>query len=219
MRFPLEKIKRLAYIREKGKILWFTPAFDDSVHLQWLCLSEKRRQSQVEITHPMKNPSNHQKLRRAMMTENSTPACHEEGDPYTALVKSGRQSGARICRREWMIICTVICVRGPRWSTGTSFVRGSIANQSHSTCVEQRNLVRSSSNWRCGSWKLLKERSYKVCACSPARDRKAGDSGMLIAEDPLSGRRVQPTSRGPSAPRRPDGRGFSDGTRGCRAEQ
>jgi hypothetical protein len=70
--FPLEKIKRLAYIREKGKIFWFTPAFDNSVHLQWLCLSEKRRQSQVEITHPMKNPSHHQKLRRAVISAFAT---------------------------------------------------------------------------------------------------------------------------------------------------
>jgi hypothetical protein len=48
---------------------------------------------------------------------------------------------------------------GPRWSTGRIFVRGSMANQNQIICVEQRNLVRSSSNWRCGSQRLRKERS------------------------------------------------------------
>jgi hypothetical protein len=37
------------------------------------------------------------------------------------------------------------------------------------------------------------ERSCKVCACSPARDRKAGDGGLTVAEDPCCGGRVQPT--------------------------
>ncbi len=49
-------------------------------------------------------------------------------------------------------------------------------------------LVRSSSSWR-----LEKQRPCKICACSPARDRKARESGSPRAEDPLSGRRVQPT--------------------------
>ena len=36
------------------------------------------------------------------------------------------------------------------------------------------------------------ERSCKVCACSPARVRKAGDGGLTVAEDPCCGGRVQP---------------------------
>jgi hypothetical protein len=51
-------------------------------------------------------------------------------------------------------MCAAFWVRGPRWSTGRIFVRGSMANQSQSTCVEQRSLVRSSSNLRCGSRRL-----------------------------------------------------------------
>jgi hypothetical protein len=68
-----------------------------------------------------------------------------------------------------MTLCAKFCVRGPRWSTGIIFVQGSMASQSQITCVEQRNLVRSSSNCRCGSQRLRKERSCKVCAYSPAR--------------------------------------------------
>ena len=64
-------------------------------------------------------------------------------------------------------------------------------------------LVRSSSSCRCGSQRVQKVRSCKVCACSPARDRKAGDGRLAVAEDPLSGGRIQPTSRAPSVPRRP----------------
>jgi hypothetical protein len=67
-----------------------------------------------------------------------------------------------------------------------------MASQSQSTCAELRSLVRSSSSWRCGSWRLEKQRPCKICACEPSRDRKAGDSGLPIAEDPLSSRRVQP---------------------------
>jgi hypothetical protein len=67
-----------------------------------------------------------------------------------------------------------------------------MANQSQSTCVEQRSLVRSSSNWRCGSRRLQKERWCKVCAYSPARVRKARDGGLAVAEDTLGSGRVQP---------------------------
>jgi hypothetical protein len=87
----------------------------------------------------------------------------------------------------------MFCVRGPSWSTGRSFVQGSIANHSHSTCVALRSLVRSSSNWRCGSQRLRKKRSCKVCACSRARDRKAGDGGLPVAEDPFGRGSIQPT--------------------------
>ena len=34
------------------------------------------------------------------------------------------------------------CVRGPRYSTGRILVRGSMTNQTHSTCVAQRSRVR-----------------------------------------------------------------------------
>ncbi len=67
-----------------------------------------------------------------------------------------------------------------------------MASQSQITCVEQRNLVRSSSNCRCGSQRLRKERSCKVCAYSPARVRKASDRGLSVAEDTFSGGRIQP---------------------------
>ncbi len=72
----------------------------------------------------------------------------------------------------------MFCARGPRWRTGRSFVQGSMASQSHSSCVELRSLVRRSSSWRCGSRRWQKKRSCKVCACSPARVRKAGDAGL-----------------------------------------
>jgi hypothetical protein len=36
------------------------------------------------------------------------------------------------------------------------------------------------------------ERSCRVCACSPARDRKAGDGGLSVAEDPFGSRKIQP---------------------------
>jgi len=35
------------------------------------------------------------------------------------------------------------------------------------------------------------ERSCKICACSPARVRKARDGCLTVAEDPLCGRRIQ----------------------------
>ena len=87
-----------------------------------------------------------------------------------SLVKSGRQPGAKMCRREWTTVCAAFCVRGPRWSTGRIFVQGSMTSQSHSTWEQLRSLVRSSSNCRCGRWSWKKKRSCRVCACSPARD-------------------------------------------------
>jgi hypothetical protein len=63
-----------------------------------------------------------------------------------------------------MTLCAMFCVRGPRESTGRIFVEGSMASQSHSTCLAQRSWVRSSSNWRCGKWRWKKKRSCRVCA-------------------------------------------------------
>ena len=91
-----------------------------------------------------------------------------------------------------MTLCAAFCVRGPRYSTGRSFVQGSMASQSHSSWVELRSLVRSSSSWRCGRWRWQKKRSCKVCACSPARVRKARDGGLSVAKDPFGSGRVQP---------------------------
>jgi hypothetical protein len=73
----------------------------------------------------------------------------------------------------------------------------------------------------------LEVRKLEVGEAAPMQDLRVlasagqpgGDSGMPIAEDPLSGRRVQPTSRAQSTPLLCDERGFSDGTRGCRAGQ
>ncbi len=67
-----------------------------------------------------------------------------------------------------------------------------MTNHSQSTCFELRSLVCSSSNCRCGRWRWQKERSCKICACSPARVRKARDDRLTVAEDPLCGRRIQP---------------------------
>ena len=68
----------------------------------------------------------------------------------------------------------------------------SMASQSQSTCWELRSLVRSSSNWRCGSWRLQKECSCKACACSKAARQPGNDGGLPVAEDLLSDGRVQP---------------------------
>jgi hypothetical protein len=48
----------------------------------------------------------------------------------------------------------------------------------------------------------------------PSTSQPGGDGSMAVAEDPLSGREIQPTSRGQSAPRRLAGRGFSNGREG-----
>jgi hypothetical protein len=45
---------------------WLFQAFDDSGLIQWLCLSERRCQSQVGKTHPKENTPYHQKHGRAM---------------------------------------------------------------------------------------------------------------------------------------------------------
>jgi len=44
-----------------------------------------------------------------------------------------------------------------------------MASQSQRICLALRNLVRSSSNWTCGMWRLRKQRSWKISACLPAR--------------------------------------------------
>jgi hypothetical protein len=84
-----------------------------------------------------------------------------------------------------MTRCARGCVRRPRWSTGRSFGQGSMASQSPSTSLAQRSRVRRSSSWRCGSWRWQKQRSCRVGACEPARDRKAGDGGLSKALRPV----------------------------------
>ena len=108
-----------------------------------------------------------------------------------SLVNSGRQSWAKSRCREWMSRCAACCVRGPRCSTGRSFVQGSMASHSQSTWVELRSRVRISSNWRCGMCRLRKECSWKSSACLPARVRKARDGGLTGAEDAWGFGRIQ----------------------------
>ncbi len=67
-----------------------------------------------------------------------------------------------------------------------------MASQSQRTSVEQRNLVRSSSNCRWGSLKLRKERLCKTSACSPARATEPRNGGLTKAEDAFGGRCIQP---------------------------
>jgi hypothetical protein len=62
-----------------------------------------------------------------------------------------------------------------------------MASQSQSTCVEQRDLVRSSSSWRCGSWRLQNEHSCRVCACTGCARQPGANGGLTVAEDSLSG--------------------------------
>ncbi len=88
--------------------------------------------------------------------------------------------------------CAMCCVRGPSWSTGRILVSGSMASHSQRIWLALRSRVRSSSSWICGSRRVEKKRSCRVCACSPARDRKARDRGLSIAEDTLCGGRIQP---------------------------
>jgi hypothetical protein len=90
-----------------------------------------------------------------------------------------------------MRTCATCCVRGPSSSTGRIFVRGSMANQSHCTCLWLRSLVRSSSNCRCGSHRRQKKRSCMVCACSKAACEPPGNRGLSKVEDAFGRRRIQ----------------------------
>jgi len=83
------------------------------------------------------------------------------------------------------------------------------------TCLAQRSRVRSSSNCRCGRWRWKKKRSCRVCAWTPARVRKAGDSGLTIALRPVGLRKDPALQPGQRAPWRSAARGFSDETRAC----
>src|SRR5258708_22262194 len=91
-----------------------------------------------------------------------------------------------------MTICAVFCGRGPKWSTGILFVRGSMASERQSTCVELQSLVRSSSSWRCGSCRVRKKRSCKVLACKVCARQPDGAGRLPVAEDTPSFGRVQP---------------------------
>jgi len=130
-----------------------------------------------------------------------------------SLVKRGRQPGASICRIEWMSRYAMCCVRGPNWKAGRSLVQGSMATHSHNTCFEHRSLVRNSSSWRCGSQRWRKERSWKVCACEPARVRRARDGRLPIALRPVPLRKDPVQRLGQSTPWRPAAKGFSDDTK------
>ena len=55
--------------------------------------------------------------------------------------------------------CAMCWVRGPRTSTGSSLVHGSMASQSHSTCLALHSRVRSSSNCRCGRCRSSRQKS------------------------------------------------------------
>jgi hypothetical protein len=83
-------------------------------------------------------------------------------------------------------------VRGPSSRTAMLLLSGSLATQSHSTCVALRSLVRSSSSCTCATTSWRKERWCKYCACSPARTRKARDGGMPDVKDALGCRQIQP---------------------------
>jgi len=57
-------------------------------------------------------------------------------------------------------------------------VRGSRASQSQSTCVQLRSLVRSSSTWRCGSWRW---RDANACARSEHASPRESERLVIVA--------------------------------------
>jgi hypothetical protein len=90
-----------------------------------------------------------------------------------------------------------------------------MTSQSHSTWEQLRSLVRSSSTGRCGRWRWKKKRSCRGCACSPARDSKAGNGGLSKALRPAKPPKdlvLRPEQRAPGRPG--TGRGFQPGQGG-----
>ena len=83
------------------------------------------------------------------------------------------------------------------------------------TAPVERSLVRSSSSCRCGSRRWQKKRSCRVCACSPARARKARDGRLPRALRPVGPRKGPALRPAQRAPWRSGERGFSDGRGEC----
>ena len=108
---------------------------------------------------------------------------------------------------------------GPRWSTGRILVRGSMASHSQSTCVAHAEPGAQFVQLQVRELEVAEEalvQSLSVLACA---GEPGGDGGLTVAEDPFGGGRIQPFGQRRSAPWRSAEKGFSDGTRACRAWQ
>jgi hypothetical protein len=74
----------------------------------------------------------------------------------------------------------------------TSLISGFGASQAEIGGNGQESTSRAVHRRRCGSQRLRKKHSCKACACSPARDRKARDGGLTVAEDTFGRGSIQP---------------------------
>ncbi len=111
----------------------------------------------------------------------------------------------------------VLCA-GAHMQDRKNFREGVEASQSHSTCVVQRSLVRCSSNCLVWEVEMAKDAFVPgVCVLASA-SQPGGDSRLSVAEDTFSRGRVQPFGKRvirTTATRHE--KGFSGGTRACRA--
>ena len=71
-------------------------------------------------------------------------------------------------------------------------MRGSIASQSHSTCVAQRRRVRSSSSGLVWEPKVAEEAFVQGLCVFPSASQPGDDGPLPVAEDSLSSGGVQP---------------------------
>src|SRR5215813_11710229 len=101
-----------------------------------------------------------------------------------SLVKSGKQPGARLRRKEWITVWAMFCVRGPSWSTGTILVRGSRASHRK---THLRRAAEPGANFvqlhvrevQVAEAALMEQLSVLARASQPP-----GDRGLTGAEDP-----------------------------------
>jgi hypothetical protein len=106
-------------------------------------------------------------------------------------------------------MCSVVGAGTERKHGKKRACKGREPSRARRTCVAQRSRVRRSSNWRGGRGRWQKDRSCKVCACEPSRDKKARDGGLSKAEHTLGLRGIHPFGK-PRDPHPGDvmGRGF-----------
>jgi hypothetical protein len=135
---------------------------------------------------------------------------------------TGEERNAARCQDLWQgmddAMCHVLGSRTQMEDGREARVQGSMASQSHSTCLAQRSLVRRSSTCRCGSRRWKKKRLCKVCACSPAR---VSQVMMVACREPKTREAADgssPSASARSAARRSAAREFSNGTRESRVE-
>jgi hypothetical protein len=123
-------------------------------------------------------------------------------------VKSGRQPGARIRRREWITVWAACCVRRPRCRAGRSARTGVDGQPQPQYLLGAAEPRPQFVQLEIGKLEMTEKVLVKALCVLPSAGEPGGDRRMTVAEDTLGSRSIQSFGQRRQHDRDLLGRGF-----------